>query len=293
MMNFDTGSIAPVRRGDGNSATLLNKVLAQVRTYIVEELQKYRGAGRRPRFVKNTGGTTITAWSPMEITSIVDGVAQVSRPTADDIQPGLILFTRDYTIATNATGFGYSAFDEPIQVETDSSTVTEQSEYGTQTDSFELIVGGSGFVCLGDGEDADAVMRPFRGAVPEWTDNVELVITNTVGPELTRALGTDREVVLVYDNPAQPYAMPGAVRTWYGTLVVSTLTYQFWLWVDASDDWYFNIYGTTWYFVPVPKHPQTVTFDADNCPQGSGTYEEVPPSRHYGVSTWEFAQDLF
>ena len=54
----------------------------------------------------------------------------------------------------------YSAFDEVLECQTDAAGVLA-SGYGTQVDSFEMIVDNTGFVCLGEG-GAEAMMRPFR-----------------------------------------------------------------------------------------------------------------------------------
>lgn len=259
----------PVRRGDSINGSLVNKVIAALRPYVMELVQPYRMSAPRPRFVKNTGGTEITAWSPMEITSVTGGVYNVSRPTADDIQPGLILFTRDYTIATNATGFGYSAFDEPIQVETDSDTVTAQSEYGTQTDSFELLVGGSGFVCLGAGEDADAMMRPFRssgGGVPLYTSTLYHHVTT--GATTTKS-------TLNWWTGAVPDST-GHWRAWRDLYTHAEGTWQSYLYQEGTEespgDWkYYSAHYPSGN-VPETNDPTVVIEPVYGAPEGSVSF---------------------
>jgi len=151
----------PVKQGDKPSARRMNDFEDTTRSQLPLSRQRYRGGAPKPIHVRLTGGETIPANSPAEIVGRdSDGAFQVDRPTADSIAPGLILFTKDATIASGAEGFMYSAFDETLECQTAAAGVLG-STYGTQTDSFELLVDNTGFTCLGEG-GAEAMMRPFR-----------------------------------------------------------------------------------------------------------------------------------
>jgi len=152
----------PVKQGDKPSARRMNDLQDVTR----QELALSRideSPTDNPILVHNDGSQEIPAHSAAEITGVeADGVTlEVERPTADNLQPALVLFTKSNTIAVGADGFMYSAFDEMLEADTDAAGVLG-SQYGTQADSFELIVDNTGFLCLGEGEQ-EAMMRPFRG----------------------------------------------------------------------------------------------------------------------------------
>jgi len=190
----------PVKRGDKPTARTLTDLQDTTRQDLSLARSKYKSAGPRPIFVHNTGGETIPAHSPAEIVGRdADTGTNVDRPTAANLQPSMVLFTKENAIASGADGFMYSAFDEQLEAQTDATGVLGSS-YGTQEDSFELIVDGSGFVCLGEG-DAEAIMRP--AAFPSvnvdpdtLVDGDILMYDETTGTWVNR--GTE-EAVMVTD----------------------------------------------------------------------------------------------
>jgi len=241
-----------------------------------------------PIRVYNTYGSSIPAYSAMEITSISSNVAQVTRPTTADLQPGQILFTKGTAIASGTYGQGYSAFDGEIEADRDSAG-SAGDEFGTQANSFELLKGNSGFVANGEGSNGVRV-RPFRSIVPEYTGELKQIW------EFSGGLG-HQQWKTYWTLPSAP-GMPtwyatDAKRGWFNYLYVGSPPYMLFTWQNHD--------GTWWQSVQLEGLPAdvnhvevtNVTFDVDGCPQGSGGPIDFPFMSLPRDATFEFGQNIY
>ena len=112
---------------------------------------------------QNNYGDTIPPWGLLEATGVVDGLVQVTRPTADNLEHFLVngpLAIPDGAVFTVTNEW-------PTPVIYGPGTPGPGTLMGTTEDSFEALVGGTGMVVYGketlDGEDV-AYVRPFSGA---------------------------------------------------------------------------------------------------------------------------------
>jgi hypothetical protein len=117
------------------------------------------------RTVRNVYGSDLPIYSALEIVSTDgNGIANVTRPRSDGLQPGVILFTHDEPIPDGELGTAYSAFAiENVDVNVD-DTAAVGDMFGTQADSFSLKKDNFGFVVQEVG-GTRVLMRPFRGGI--------------------------------------------------------------------------------------------------------------------------------
>ena len=99
--------------------------------------------------IQSAYGSEIPPWSALEITA---GTAEsgrtvytVTRPTADNLPAGRVLFSGACAIAAGGYGMGYSAFDKAVFC---AGTADGTTGYcGVAANSFELSGTNTGFVC--------------------------------------------------------------------------------------------------------------------------------------------------
>jgi len=199
-----------VKQGDKPSASTANELAEATRQELSLARQKQRANidGSRPYLVNNTGGEDIPAYSPAEIVGIqADKITmEVDRPTAVSLPPSLVLFTKANSIVAGEDGFMYSTFDVPLESQTAAAGVLG-SGYGTQADSFELIVDGTGFICTGTGVN-EAIMRPASSPLPIDVDGPAdgdmLIYDNATGTWI--AASTDQKTMVTdmrYDSTSK------------------------------------------------------------------------------------------
>jgi hypothetical protein len=112
--------------------------------------------------IQSAYGSEIPPWSALEITagSAESGrtVYTVTRPTADNLPAGRVLFSGACAIAAGGYGMGYSAFDKAVFC---AGTADGTTGYcGVAANSFELSGTNTGFVCPTRGAGRIPV-RPF------------------------------------------------------------------------------------------------------------------------------------
>ena len=155
----------------------------------------------------NRAGMVIPAFSVVEITGLhTSGFYEVTRPTADNIDPRLLLFTGAETIADDGTSDaadpGY--FDVLTRY---SGTATTGNYFGTATDSFVLLQDKVGFISRGYHSTLDLVSIKISTAVSGGTG---IVVTDgkVIGRIPSNPYSVDRSWILDRYYAAQTAAPP-------------------------------------------------------------------------------------
>jgi len=195
------------KKGDKPSARTTNDLAAVTRQELMYARQKQRPNidGTRPYLVHNVGAQDIPAFSPAEVTDIEADLItlEVERPTAANIGPSLVMFTKDDPIVAGEDGFMYSPFDAPLESKRNTAA-TPGDTYGTQEDSFLLAIDGTGFVAQSEGANG-SILRPNGSPIPidanEPEDGDLLIYDDATGTWI--AVKTDRQTIVTdiqYDS---------------------------------------------------------------------------------------------
>lgn len=110
--------------------------------------------------VWNESGEAIPAYSAMEVygkTALQQW--KIRKPTEDSLPVGLVLFNGEATIADDASGIGYSAFDDDVIVEHDGDAPDIGDIVGTQENDYDIAIDKTGFIVL-DATSGRVVLRP-------------------------------------------------------------------------------------------------------------------------------------
>lgn len=198
--------------------------------------------------VENGHGSVISEYSALEVTSTdKNGIKTVTRPTADNLNPALIVFAlEDIPIGKN--GKAVTAFDADALFTYDSVPAVGGA-IGTQTDSFIMKKDNTGFIYQGTYNAANLIgyVRPSASAGGDTYKGMHKVIVNPAAP-------TNKLIVLGEDlagtyGDIRPYKN----IIYIGLYNVPVPTYLFPTAITASGWVYIEIAYTGGSYIPTYK----------------------------------------